>query len=169
VVVVVCEWFLARGRRQPRRRARNNTPVNAGSPGDAQRGAARTGTADKVRAVLVRPQPPGQAEVNMDKLEINEENLRATMAALGKSHQAIRETLVKAGIKGTPGQPETCVLANYLKAKFNAKTVEVCADIVEVDAGSFNDDTPFAYIKTPKLIERFIENFDDGKYPELVV
>lgn len=63
------------------------------------------------------------------------------------------------GMRGRPGEAECCVLAEFLK-EANFHGVQVGERVVVANAETCH---------LPWNIQKFVENFDDGKYPELEV
>ena len=63
--------------------------------------------------------------------------------------------------KGVPCRAEACPLANALKP------IVMEGHYVEIDGGSIWLNG--AMHSTPKYVQEFVQRFDDGKYPELIV
>lgn len=85
------------------------------------------------------------------------------LAKLGKTQSQIRASLKRRRIKGVPSNPISCPIAQYLhRALGHDGTAEVRTKVV-----IFSDQSPWVDVPLPRLIQRFIANFDDDKYPEL--
>jgi hypothetical protein len=89
--------------------------------------------------------------------------LRKTLRGLGSNPTAMAKSLEALGIKGCPGDAETCPLANYIKSKAGVKRAYVYAYAIGVYM-----DTAFLRIPTPKYVNRFTAAFDAEKFPALV-
>ena len=89
---------------------------------------------------------------------VSEEAILERLAALGDSPDDIARSLEARGITGVPEDPECCVLANYLKAEFEAPYAYVggCVRVWETE------------VTLPGKCEKFIDEFDTEEYPKLL-
>lgn len=82
-----------------------------------------------------------------------------------KSPSSIRKFMKKNGVVGELDSTKSCPIANYIKKRTREKFKKtVKFDVMYSDLMFENGD----YISLPKNCEKFIENFDDAKYKELV-
>lgn len=93
------------------------------------------------------------------QLELNEKNVKKALRKLGDSGKQIACSLSRRHIKGQRMHCESCPVARYLQKTFQ------CGFKV-----SENIETSSGYIKQPssKAIKRFIDMFDEGKFPNLI-
>jgi hypothetical protein len=100
------------------------------------------------------------------------EKIIELLLALGKTEDEVATNLMADGIKGHPREPCSCPITKYL-----AKNIELAAgDEVVVTSSMiyysviYYNKTGIRYKGNKDLIaiERFIEKFDDWKYPELI-
>ena len=90
--------------------------------------------------------------------------IRALLADLGGTADAIARTLHTAGITGDPGEPCACPVARYLTAHADVTRVEVTETEVIADLPDGRSVTVF----TPRPVTEFITGFDLGHYPHLI-
>jgi hypothetical protein len=83
------------------------------------------------------------------------------LAALGETPEQVAETLKAQGIKGDRHSPHSCPIYHYLTGK--GYSVECLSQF-----GIYTISPYYGDIKMPKVVERFIVAFDQGKYPELI-
>ena len=96
---------------------------------------------------------------------ITSETIVAALSELGNTPEDIRASLCSQGIVGD-NSPGTCPIAAYLSNKF-PNAYPAVTDI-EIDVDIFQDDRYVTlHIQTPGPVEQFVDNFDNGKYPEL--
>lgn len=88
--------------------------------------------------------------------KLNKQTLFKFYSSLGTCSADIAKKLIKLGIKGEIGDGEYCPLANLGRAHFG---VDITVDCNIRGQGVFID--------TPYACEAFIEDFDDGAYPQL--
>lgn len=99
------------------------------------------------------------------------------MAELGKTQKEIVSTLKRYKVKGDCGNTRSCALAVYFNDKINKAfgiklAVNVSSDRLEVGTHFPKDyGPPENSIEIPlnKQCKKFIDNFDNEKYPELCV
>ena len=90
-------------------------------------------------------------------------NLAAALKGLGANKKIIAKTLAAKKIKGIPCDVNNCPIATYIKKLFPKTTVEVYDSVI-----IFFKDKEKVRVKLSVAIDAFMEDFDDGKYPELV-
>jgi len=96
---------------------------------------------------------------------MNAEEVWDALNALGNSAEEVAESLGKLGIKGTLGDADTCPVAYYLKSK-GLKDAFVTSNMVrEGTSAGFSD----LRVDIPLSVQFFIEHFDDGAWPEMVL
>lgn len=89
------------------------------------------------------------------------DTIRNFLLSLGNTSQEIYNYLKENNCKGTPRQAMSCVIANLVKKKFNFSEVRVLTDgvvILPSGAATFGVGT----------IGKFITEFDDYQYPDLI-
>jgi hypothetical protein len=100
--------------------------------------------------------------------------IRSLLSDLGSSHQEVAATLLRAGIRAVPKQPDNCAVAMYLGAVLGAdsriQSVTVGSNCLKA---ATKQATPFYFygtmlIPVPKAVGQFIAAFDEGCYPELI-
>lgn len=92
-----------------------------------------------------------------------EDKLIAGLKELGTGKNKIAQALAAKKIKGTPGDPDDCAVAKYVKKLFpKAKKVEVDGDSIEV---YFNDGGEIS-VPCSKALGAFISDFDDDNPSE---
>lgn len=77
-----------------------------------------------------------------------------------RSTKQLREFLQKEKAQGDTGDGEYCVVANYLR--------EELGDCVDITVDNDNIIVDEIEIPCSKVVSKFVTNFDNGKYPELV-
>lgn len=98
------------------------------------------------------------AKVQLDKFQ---EMVVNDLKKLGKTADQVAESLVKAKVKGNKLNGNGCPLANWFVKSYKVDTVSVAVGDIEVNGVSLS--TP----AIPKAIDKFIDRFDDGHYPNL--
>ncbi|SRR5216684_1830953 len=99
--------------------------------------------------------------------------LRRVVLDLGSTPDDIASFLEGQGIKGIRHYEEVCPVANYLHAVFGTTasvdlwTIAVSNSKFAATAGKFRF-IGAAIIKTPKVVQRFIQLFDNGAYKKLI-
>jgi hypothetical protein len=90
--------------------------------------------------------------------------IRALLADLGFSADAIADALAGVGITGRRGSPGGCPIARYLTANTDAigvKVTELDITVEWPDGGSHT-------VRTPAPVFVFITRYDTGRYPHLI-
>lgn len=89
------------------------------------------------------------------------DELVALLGTLGSTADEIADKLEKLGIRGVPGEPSGCPIANWLKAEVaDTYDVDVQNETVVVNEG--------VECATPSAVEGFIVRFDDRRYLALI-
>jgi hypothetical protein len=85
------------------------------------------------------------------------------LKALGESPQEIYSNLLREGYKGVMGEEKLCPVAMYLRVKgYESPSVgDDCISIENVDMGGMGGVCPEESLRV------FIQNFDEGLYPDL--
>jgi hypothetical protein len=105
--------------------------------------------------------------------EFSDAGLKQALEALGNAGAEVGASLEAFGVKGERHYCKTCPVAKYLLMVFpDAEEVEVhdetcrvirtVVDYVNVDHEAINAETPLA-------VATFVEDFDNGYYPQLEV
>jgi len=76
----------------------------------------------------------------------------------------IADFLVRQGIKGDRDNCTSCPIAEYVLRATGARWADVTATEIEV---AYRDGSA-QVVETPEHVVDFIEDFDGGRYPELV-
>lgn len=96
--------------------------------------------------------------------------VRSAIAALGTSPRAMALSLKKLGIKGIQGLATSCPLAGYINKKLlwgaGGYWCEVGMGYVWVY--EFQVEKPVVKFEGSRVAQKFVELFDNGKYPFLV-
>lgn len=90
-----------------------------------------------------------------------EKHVKDFLKSLGTTPDKIAKTLVEMKIKGERMEGNTCPIAKAIKKKFKFKNVSICYENIEF---VYNKEICTVWLKA---IGKFMDNFDDGKYPEL--
>lgn len=90
-----------------------------------------------------------------------EKQVKTFLKSLGTTPDKIAKTLAEMKIKGERMEGYTCPIAKAIKKKFKFKHVSVCYQNIEFTVGKEVSTVWLA------AIGKFMDNFDDGKYPEL--
>lgn len=105
---------------------------------------------------MTRPVPPvvdGLEDVVQDRLH-----------GLGATAAEVAATLAAAGYRGRIGHADTCPIARYLAADPRVREVAVSGEeITAVEPGG-----GFVSLTTPRVVARFVYDFDDGAFPALI-
>ncbi len=97
------------------------------------------------------------------KPELTERSLRSSLRRLGDSAKQIAASLARRHIKGMLGPNNAqCPIANYLKKEFGQQFV------AGNTIGTFIKENFDVSVTASIVMMRFIEAFDDGKFPNLV-
>jgi hypothetical protein len=88
---------------------------------------------------------------------MNSQEALQKLNTLGDTADKVAASLETLGIKGNPGWPSSCPIANYLISCGN--------DDCNVGTVSFRVGIEVAWI--PASVQDFIHDFDHGKYPQL--
>lgn len=100
---------------------------------------------------------------------IEPEVLAEALLDLGPDPDAIAANLAQRGIRGKRGDTECCPVANYLKTQFEEYTPSVAPTMTLLYEGSpYGAVTPYVKTMTPDPVKRFIIEFDDDVYPDLI-
>jgi hypothetical protein len=91
--------------------------------------------------------------------------LMTILKGLGTGKNKVAENLKAKKIKGLIGEAYLCPVARYIKRSFPKASVGVGASFVVME---FSDKSEFE-IDPPKAVGNFIREFDNNKYPELVM
>ncbi len=94
--------------------------------------------------------------------------IRKKLALLGKTPGQVAKSLVKLGMKGKPDEGAKCPLAVYLNsiASTPGNFWSVGGNLfarIEVEDGTYD-----VFLKPTATLTKFIDQFDSGKYPELI-
>ena len=100
----------------------------------------------------------------MYKMETREQKLKQQLKLLGDSSKQIAKSLLDMGIKGIPESMDSCPIANYLK-RLRYKDVSVDIDYIDLETRS---KIPFSLNELPKACAKFIADFDNEKYKNLI-
>lgn len=99
------------------------------------------------------------------------EEIRASLAqhleALGATSQEVAVKLTELDCKGRITRTTLCPVAVYLK-RCGFPSAGVSQRTVLVDPADW-DDAELISIRTPDPVARFIDDFDDGAYPGLII
>lgn len=76
---------------------------------------------------------------------------------LGDDGDAVAEHLKTLGVTGVPKDGHACPIYNYLRAN------DIALAAVDIESIDFDD----GWMDTPPAVRDFIEDFDDGYFPEL--
>lgn len=107
--------------------------------------------------------PPGFPDPR--QYPATDEGLRAALAALGDTPDAVASTLDRLGIRGRPGQCRTCPVALYLLDVTGADPF-VIGDLAALRTP---EGALLARCSIPEPVRTFIQRFDlCGAYPGLV-
>lgn len=91
------------------------------------------------------------------------------LAAQNSTTEEVAEFMADAGARGRRRAPASCPLARYFKGLLvdypNAR-VSVTPEKVTVDGGAGSG---LRTVRLPQTLRRFVEEFDQGKFPELEV
>lgn len=109
--------------------------------------------------------------MNLPTYEFSDAGLRQALAALGDRSAAIADTMRTLGFKGQRNRCKVCPVANYLLAAFpgaddvnvgdeQCQVFRTVVDYVDVQHERIAVDTPSA-------VACFVEDFDNGYYPQL--
>jgi hypothetical protein len=91
-----------------------------------------------------------------------EKEVSGFLKTLGSGPNKIAENLAAMKIKGTLAEGSDCPIVKCLRKKFkNLKSLSVAEDVEFTYKGE-----EYA-VKYPAAVGKFIENFDDGKYPAI--
>lgn len=94
-------------------------------------------------------------------MSIDDKTLAAALRPLGRTTEGVRKKLIAAGAKGRPEQPQSCSIAEYLKAKFPREAERISVDANEITVNG-------ASVFTGSGLKSFICAYDDWAYPELI-
>lgn len=97
--------------------------------------------------------------------EIVEARLIPKLKELGSGPNKVAESLKALKIKGALDDAHDCPIARFIQKLFKTATL-VTVDSAGVDL--MFDEKDF-FVVFSVAIEKFIENFDNGKYPDLVL
>lgn len=86
-----------------------------------------------------------------------------TLAELGTNADQVADSLRARAIKGFQNFPECCPIANLLTTLPGVHDVEVSEAAIQFAIGD-----QYQEIDTPEPVEKFVRNFDDGIYLDLV-
>lgn len=101
--------------------------------------------------------------VKSSKCEQRKLSLTTALKSLGANKNKVAATLTSKKVQGDRSESESCPVANFLYKKFpKAVTVDVDSESIEV---KWNDCD--VSVKPPKAVANFIEDFDEGKFPDL--
>lgn len=92
--------------------------------------------------------------------DIIERQGREALRSLGVTPKEVAIVLISQGIKGQPVSATSCPLANYLTQKTGVTWT------VGLSFAGFHNGR--GVIPLPYACERFRQDFDDGRYPELI-
>lgn len=87
------------------------------------------------------------------------------LSKLGRSEASVVRTLKELGIKGE-SSVSSCPIAQYLKQATGCGYVSVNRYSILVGDSCHSEE--YDYIETRIPLAKFIDSFDDSKYPELV-
>ena len=94
-----------------------------------------------------------------------EERLLSNLKELGGGHNKVEESLEAKHILGYISYVETCPIAKYVKKIFKSATnIEVEYERIFIRLA----DTTYM-VTSPVAVRKFIDNFDEGKYPKLAI
>lgn len=94
---------------------------------------------------------------------VTQDELKAALAELGDTPEAINEYLCKAGIKGYRGLPSVCPIARFIRSKFNPWLVIVATDC----SIAHRHCEDYVRLRMPGPVRAFIMRFDGGDFPGL--
>lgn len=106
--------------------------------------------------------------------DLSPEGVTEALAALGNDPEHIRTALATGGFKGITDNENCCVVANYLRAVLpGVEDVYVWQGGVWVewsvpDPNGLDADQRHHDWYPPRSFAVFIEDYDAGKYPELI-
>jgi hypothetical protein len=101
--------------------------------------------------------------VKSSKCAQRKESLTAALKSLGVNKNRVAAYLTSKNIQGDKSESESCPVANFLYKKFpKATSVDVDSESIEVRWRDCD-----VSIKPPKAVASFIEDFDNGKFPDL--
>ncbi|MDE2095717.1 MAG: hypothetical protein KGL39_00540 [Patescibacteria group bacterium] len=94
--------------------------------------------------------------------------LKSTLNKLGKTTDEIVANSHLRGITGKCGYETDCPLVNYLRLQrvYADAYVKVSKYFVEVSSDSIGGSA--IIVPLPKAVKSFVEEFDKGRYPELI-
>jgi hypothetical protein len=97
-------------------------------------------------------------------------NVRALLASLGQTSDAVSATLGTAGVNGTPRDPSGCAVSRYLSVVLATEpsvvSVTTAASWVELETTARI--APKVRVRLPRPVRRFVEAFDREQYPALL-
>lgn len=103
--------------------------------------------------------------------EFTDAGLKQALEALGSTSAEIGASLETHGIKGERHYCMFCPVANYLHLVFpDAEEVEVhneCCHATKTVVDYVQVDHPRITAETPLAVANFVEDFDNGYYPQL--
>lgn len=114
--------------------------------------------ATKLQAAPVRRRVKKEPSLTPEELKAK---VVGALRSLGDSPNKIANKLAKLGIVGEREESDRCPIAFFIRSHAPGKSITVCSDEIEITNGEEISITP------PAAVTRFVEQFDNGKFPEL--
>jgi hypothetical protein len=98
-------------------------------------------------------------------MKLTSESILKTLRVLGNKPDDIAASLRRKRVRGSPCESYNCPIANYLKRRYGLEHFladDVLASTRCIVVGAA------CRVETPRVVVRFMNGFDKGKYPYLI-